>query len=1291
MRLKFLATVILLGTWFATSSAALALTCASQTSGNWNVAATWSCGAVPGAADDVQIRNGNSVTIPAGYAAAANSVTFLATNGSARLIHDTGTSTLAVGAGGVTINAPTNNQINSWDVFDGSATVNGAVTLVGGSTNNRVARIRVSAGTLDINGNLTLDAAAAPRALLAVTGAGNVLLAGNFTLTSGQGTLTMAAGSTFTYRSAGTATVATGANIAYRNLVINKPGGTATAAAAPAPPRSLTVAGSLTVQAGVFDVASTNTAVSGNTSLSGELLLSSATGSKTFTGSVTINAVTGRWNNIGNAAVTMGGDLVNNNSTLTPAFVSGSGNYTFVNATYVWASVNGLTFSGNVFVNGRRTNTTTTTIAGNLAGSARLDNGANQTLNIGGNANGIATLDASANGNIVNYNGSAAQIAENTTYYHLRINNTVGPVTLAGAITVLGDLTNNGNFDPAAGSWRVTFGGSVTQNLLGTAATGFYDVTLDNPAGLVLAQDMNVAHNLTLQNGVLTTGSHILFISNPSPTGSNINANASKFIVGNLKKAIPAGSNISRNFEVGTVSGGLRYVPVSATFASVSIAGALTVATGVPDHPAIASSDIDENLSVNRYWTFTNGGTVFTSYSATLTFINPADLDSGTDPLVFIAQRYSPPHPAAGTWSDVAVSTATASITMSGVTGFGDFAVGTRRGGTPGIGRFNAYETSTPPGATTGVIRTKVAGQTFQLDIVAINLAGNAIQTNYTDTTRIEVLNASDNSGALDANACRPSWSVIQTLPNVDFISKDNGRKTVSITENNAWPVVRLRMSNLSGSRVGCSTDAFAIRPATLANLAASDNNNWETAGTARVLGEVTFGTVMHKAGRPFSVRATAQNAAGGTTTNYAGAPVVVLSVCGGAACTPSFGSLALNTAFVAGELVADTASYSEVGAFGLQLVDDAFAAIDNADGSTLGERRVASATVNVGRFVPDHFAVALNTPQFATACAAGNFTYVGQRFAYTVQPVITVEARSLGGSATALYRGNWWRLTNATLSGKAYTAASGTVNTADVPATDPVIRYNGDGLPNPPPLNPGQGTLTFSSGTALGSGLFFTRTVPVAPFDAEIRLAINVADADGVVYEFPPGTPANPVGFGQASAGNGIAFANGKNMRFGRLRLVNASGSNLLPLTLRMEAQHWVAPGYFVTNVDDGCTAVAAASVALGNFQGLTNGDTTPTITSEPFANGVKLIRLSAPGGTKTGSVDVVVNLNATAGALAACPPFATSSTPTAANLAFLRGNWCGGYDNDPKARARFGVYRGSEEVIDIRENFLN
>src|SRR3972149_611693 len=67
---------------------------------------------------------------------------------------------------------------------------------------------------------------------------------------------------------------------------------------------------------------------------------------------------------------------------------------------------------------------------------------ANQTLNIGGKSNAISTLNASASGNTVNYNGTGAQIAENTAYHHLRIDNTVGPVTLQGNIDVRGNLIN---------------------------------------------------------------------------------------------------------------------------------------------------------------------------------------------------------------------------------------------------------------------------------------------------------------------------------------------------------------------------------------------------------------------------------------------------------------------------------------------------------------------------------------------------------------------------------------------------------------------------------------------------------------------------------------------------------------------------------------------------------------------------------------------------------------------------------------------------------------------------------
>mgnify|MGYP006170684867 CR=1 FL=1 len=46
-------------------------------------------------------------------------------------------------------------------------------------------------------------------------------------------------------------------------------------------------------------------------------------------------------------------------------------------------------------------------------------------------------------------------------------------------------------------------------------------------------------------------------------------------------------------------------------------------------------------------------------------------------------------------------------------------------------------------------------------------------------------------------------------------------------------------------------------------------------AGTGRTLNGLTFAAVTHKAGRPFTVRATAVNGAGSpaTTTNYTGTP----------------------------------------------------------------------------------------------------------------------------------------------------------------------------------------------------------------------------------------------------------------------------------------------------------------------------------------------------------------------------------------------------------------------------------
>lgn len=165
--------------------------------------------------------------------------------------------------------------------------------------------------------------------------------------------------------------------------------------------------------------------------------------------------------------------------------------------------------------------------------------------------------------------------------------------------------------------------------------------------------------------------------------------------------------------------------------------------------------------------------------------------------------------------------------------------------------------------------------------------------------------------------------------------------------------------------------------------------------------------------------------------------------------------------------------------------------------------------TAVVGHFTPYDFAVNLNVPNFAPGCRTNAaFTYIGQSFVHSTAPVMSVMARNHAGTATLNYTGNGWTITNASLMGRRYIVAFGTLDATGLPntATDPVIVDLGG-------ASSGQGTLTFSAGT----GLKFTRGAPLAPFNAEISLAINVIDTDNVTYAI------NPARFGAASAGIGI------------------------------------------------------------------------------------------------------------------------------------------------------------------------
>jgi len=612
------------------------------------------------------------------------------------------------------------------------------------------------------------------------------------------------------------------------------------------------------------------------------------------------------------------------------------------------------------------------------------------------------------------------------------------------------------------------------------------------------------------------------------------------------------------------------------------------------------------------------------------------------------------------------------------------------------LGSFNGVETATS--ATTGVIKTKIAGTSVSLDIAALNAAKDLIAPAFVGTVGVEVVDASDISGGtLVGENCRSTWTLIQTLSDLTFVPADNGRKNISFTVPNSYRNLRLRMTSPAGAPAitACSSDAFAIRPNTLASFAVTDTD-WQTTGTpgARVFNLLTFAatTPIHKAGRPFSVRATAVNAAGtpATTTNYTGAPTATLTACVGAACTATFGTLTLGATFVAGQLTSDVASYDNVGSITLQLVDSDFASVDAADTTgdcTASGRYVCSATLDVGRFVPDHFAVALNTPSFGTACTAGGFTYLGQPLNYTTAPVITVTAQGLANNTTTLYAGAWSRITNSTLMPATQLSrysrfdALGGGNT---PALDPTGLPATTADPVIGTFTAGVGALTFGSGT----GLRFARATPVAPFNADIALALNVIDADSVAYA------GNPAAFGTATAGNGIAFGSGRQMRFGRLALRNANGSQLVPLPVQVEAQYAVTAGagiVFITNKDDSCTSLANNNVQMSSFTANLAACQTAVSGGGALSSGRTRLLLPPPGNANNGSVLLTANLGTSSSGTTCTSVGGGTVSAAGASRTYLQGNWAGSatYADNPSARATFGTFKGSEEVIFIRENF--
>ncbi|PKK81977.1 MAG: hypothetical protein CVT49_16060 [candidate division Zixibacteria bacterium HGW-Zixibacteria-1] len=560
-----------------------------------------------------------------------------------------------------------------------------------------------------------------------------------------------------------------------------------------------TIDGNLSIGTGtIFAVAGFNLTIAGETSVSGTLAHSSAAGTKTYVGPVTID-FGGSWTNASNSAIALHGGLTHNGA----SFSAGTGIYAFDTNPQTLEGGSTLTIN-NVTVNGitLTNNSTNLIVSTALNGTGELLQGPGAMLTLGGTV-GIITLDAAASANTVNYSG-AAQTVKPTTYHHLTLSGggakalpsttltIYGDFTLSGtayataaaAINIAGSLSigssasfatgpfthdlnggfsNSGTFTASGGGIALT--GTTDQSIGGSATTTFNNLTVNKIGGTVMVNTtFNVGGMLTFASGIITTGANIVIITS---TGGV--SRTSGHVFGNLRKQVSAGST-SQTFEIGDAG---SYCPLSVSFSGITSSGDLTARITAGDHPKIESSTIDSIRSVNKYWTLTNSGIVFTNYDASFGF-NDGDIDGGANTDLFKVGRY-----AGDVWTYPVVGVKAATRTEAiALTEFGDFGLGEDR--------------PDPPVLATIGSQSVAEGHTLVVDVSATDPDGDSLTLSAENLPT----NAgfSDNGDGTGSFAFSPDFTQAGVY-NATFIVSDGALAdseivAIEVTAVNAYPVL---------------------------------------------------------------------------------------------------------------------------------------------------------------------------------------------------------------------------------------------------------------------------------------------------------------------------------------------------------------------------------------------------------------------------------------------------------------------------------------------------------------------
>ena len=491
---------------------------------------------------------------------------------------------------------------------------------------------------------------------------------------------------------------------------------------------------------------------------------------------------------------------------------------------------------------------------------------------------------------------------------------------------------------------------------------------------------------------------------------------------------------------------------------------------------------------------------------------------------------------------------------------------------------------------------------------------------------------------------------------NIDLTFNINGEAQFTAQYDDAG---RLNLNATYDDGNGLSmtgTDTFTSIPVTVTSY--SDDSG------AACASQNTSCSIFKKAGESFELKVKAACWTHDGDTDYTDNPV-----------TPNFvlASIGMNHSILApvtgvnGQITTNSLNFtpsdsglhtlqqtiSEVGVFEFDLTLPSY----------LGETLSSTKSPAIGRFIPDHFETTTGSNgNFGNgACTGSGFSSSGQSFSYQSNPQLIVTAFNAATPAaiTHNYQGDFAKLND-------------TDFTVTTPLTDST-QLGADGVTlvglnwqaaTASLTDNNNGSLTFTFGNDSYTYLHEANS-QVNPFNNAVDLTFTrVRDSDNINASTLPYT-LKPTG---------------ETIRFGRIALDSAHGSELAPLTVGLRTEFFSGSGW-LPNTSDQCTSLSlinqirlmtnGGSFQTGNTTMFIQNGMTNAILANPIIGGSGSLTLTAPGQDNQGYIDIRTNISTT--------------------HPWLLGDYdnSGIYNDEAQSRASFGLFRGDDKIIFRRERF--